>query len=655
MSAPVNHVLTSGGFRKLPLVAENEQKEKVRLYRLEPVDEKVQAAKSAIESKIKEGWEYKNSLNDFAKNIKTTPYLLKEGKTLSLLSDREAIELQVRYGAIGEKAEQEAEDGLKLADSVNTAEKLVALYNALDSSKQKELLPLVNAMIYVFSKKLTVLTPEQVKSVTALGKFENDGIRNGVLNLFIDLFEGSGFRNSDYGFGLKHTIDNLPKEFLQKNQLLLLSIFDKLSDQLDKVLHSGKSVNHELDPIMASLISVARATLNSELGKLAKGTKDKFYERLKVFYSNERYYKRVSALCTKTNYLLVHQSLWATQHLVRIASSEHKAINLIKRLGYGALAARNLASPVLAAAEAYQGGKIPDESLLTELQNAYNRGEKALGIKDIQRPWYEMLESTEQALFDPSLTEEGLANVYQNIQEYDKVTKSFNKHVVNKLKQLIGQDQVTQETKEFVFGFVGQLWDIAADHQKPEIRLKALDILGEIFNKKNQSSDVRVLILTALKCIVSASEKDGAVIERAKALQGTLHARKPKLEDAELFRQSKYQSLALIADDGSLLNAAKKKLEGVKQSQPLPSSKFIYGSKEIKVFEKKVTIGGNFAPKGPAAITADELERAVSAALKLHKLVVNPQTGGVSLHTEIGNKKETTFKEEVNIAGDFEG
>ena len=651
MAVLSKNVLTTSGFEKLPLVAKDESEEKVRLYQLSTVDKKVQKkAKAAIKAKMDAGWNYKDELGNFKKDIKDRPFLLKEGKTLSLLPREKATELQAKYGVIGRQAEQDAQDSLSLASQAKTTEELITLYNASDASKQKDLLTLINVMIHIFSKKLTILSKEEVKAVVTLARCENDGIRNGVLNLFIDLFENSGFRNVDYGFGLKYTIDSLPKEFLQKNQLLLLSIFDKLSNQLDQVLHSGKSVNHELDPIMASLISVARATLNSDLGKLSKGTKDAFYERLKSFYSNERYYKRVSALCTETNYLLVHQSLWAVQHLVRIASTEHKAINIIKRLGQGALAARNLASPVLAAAEAYQGGKIPDEGLLTELQKAYEHSEKALGIKDIQRPWYEMLEATEQALFEPNLTEEKLVDVYNCTKKYDNITQDFNKSIVNKLKQTVGLDKVTQDTKEFAFGFVGQLWDIAADHQKPEVRLKALDILQSIFEKKNQSKDVRILILNALKCIQGLSQ-DNSVADKVRSIQAALHTRKPELKDSSLFRQEKYHCIALITDDGTLLAAAKRKLVRVQQGEPMPTSKFIYGSKDIKVFEEELHVKGSFAPKGPAAITAKELDRVVNAALKLH----GAAPSSTSTVTEIGNKKEMTFKGKVTIEGDFTG
>jgi len=657
-----SHILTTAGFNKLPLVAENEQKQKVRLYHLANLDHRtIQAAKEALQKEVDDkGREYKNGLKLFEKEIETSSFLLKEGNLLRLLSDEEAGEIQVKYGVKGKVAEKESSSILELLEKINiqTDKNLVEFYNQADASTKAILLPLFNTMLFIFQKERTVLDPREVKTITEFAHCEHDGIRNGTLNLLIDLFEGSGFRNADYGYGLKYFIDNLPETFLDRNRLLLLSVFDKLSEQLSGFLHTGKDVNHEIEPVMAALISASRGTLRSGIQRLDKGTKDEFYKKLKTFYCDEVYSKKITSLFSSKNYLLIFESLWPTQHLIRISSSEHKAVTVLRKTGHGLYALRKLAgAPLKAGVKLYQQGELPDESIIPDLKAAYKHGKKALGIKDIPRPWFEMLEETEVALMDPAINVETLDRVYELAEQYDEVRDTFYGLVSDKLKEVLGNDEVSlKETKEFTFGFVGQLSDIAMDHPDIAVRYKAIELLGKLFDIKRQSQDVRIFVLTTLQNILIQEGFEPAFIEQVTTLQTRLHQRKKELVGMELFRKSKYPCLIFVPESSMLLDAAKTKLGGVSRgNEVLPMSRFIYGSKDITIFKQKVTVGGNFKPRGPDPISLEMLDKIVEAALKFHAPMVQATGGKLKVEADIGNTKKRIFEAEVIITGDFEG
>jgi len=643
-----NKTLTTGGFGKLPFIVTNDRKEKVRLYHIGPQSKAVEAAKKALENKVKNmGGTYTKKWESFKDDIQKSPYLLKEGKTYSLLSEQEAIKLQLKYGVIGSKIETESKGALKLLETnkIETDQQFVAFYNQSTPEVKDDLLPLINTMFYIFSNERTVLTQEEVKTVSILGQCDHEGIQNGALTLLMSLFEKSDFLDDDSGFGLKYLLDKMPVEFFKKNQLLLLNIFDKLSSRLSNILHSGKSVNHEIEPLIACLISVGRALVKSDLEKLNKETKDKFYEKLKDFYSNEQYSKRIEALEIRTNYLLVHSSLWIIQHLVRIISSESKVVKGLRKAFHGVVAAKTLAGAPLKAAVKVFHGEIPDEAVIHDLKTVYEHGKEAFGFKDIPRAWYELLEETEKTLLDSQLSESNLQKLVELIEQYDDVKNVFNQALV--ATKIVG---VTQESEEFVFGFVKQLSDVAMDHQHPAVRAKALEILEKIFDKKKQSENVRLLILMTLQNIIARKDP---MVEQVKAIQERLLQRKKELKGMPGFRQFKYPCLTLIPGGKKLLEAAKRKLLDVSKGQsPFPMSKFVYGSEDIQVYEKKITVK-KFSLKGPAPLTAEELENAVKAAEKIHLIAFDNNGKGVTLVTKMVNATMRTFKKEI-IADEFD-
>jgi len=649
-----SHTLTKGGFSKFPFIGANERKEKVRLYHLDSQSKTVEVALKALENKVNHsGGSYKNKWESFKVEIQKSPYLLKEGKTYSLLSEEEAVKLQVKYGVIGSKVETKSKDVLDILEknNIKTDEEFVVFYNKSTPEVRDSLLPLINSMLYIFSNERAVLTQGEVKTLTMLGQCDHDGIQSGALTCLMELFEKSNFLDADSGFGLKYLLDKLPEDFFKKNQLLLLNIFDKLSSQLSKILHSGNSVNHEIEPLMACLISVGRAVVKSDLKKLNKETKDKFYEKLKAFYNNEQYTKRIQSLDTRTNYLLVHYSLWVIQHLVRITSSESKVVKGLRKTFHGLIAAKTLAGAPLKAAVKLFHGEIPDEAVIDDLKKVYEHGSEALGFKDIPRAWYYLLEKTETVLLDPQLNESNLQKLVELVQHYDETKNALNKVLIATKIQ-----EVAQESEEFIFGFVKQLSDVAMDHPQPAVRSKALEILEKICGENKQSEYVQLLILTTLQNTIDRKDSKDPMMEQVTTLQRKLHEKKPELKGKELFRQTKYPCLTLTPGGNQLLEDAKRKLQAVSKGQnPFPMSKFVYGSRDIQVYEKKVTVGGNFVPKGPEPMTPQELESAVKAAEKIHLIAFDKNGKGVTLVTRIGNVKERTFKEKVVIKGDFVG
>jgi hypothetical protein len=642
--------LTNNGFNKLPLIGENKHHEKVRLYHLDPQSDKVETAKAALLRAVdtKSG-EFKNSWDTFVNDLQKAPYLLKEGKTFKLVSSEEAIKLQLKYGVIGEKAAEKSTDVLKLLqeNKITTDEEFVKFYNQAEQDVKEALLPLINTMFFIFSNERTVLDIGEVKTLTLLGQCNHEGIQTGALTLLMQLFEESHFMNKHYGFGLKFLIDGMPEAFFQKNQLLLLNIFDKLIDKFVAAPQTAKSVNHEIEPLMASLVSVGRALLNSDLEKLHKETKKAFYQKLKGLYMSENYSRRIQALTKDTNYLLIHSCLWTLQHLVRITSNEHKVVTTVRKTFYGLVTIKTLAgAPLKAAAELFHNGKLPDETLIQELQKAYVSGKKAFGIKDLPRLWYELLEQIETSLINPQLSVEILEKIDDSLPYY--ITEQ------SRIRTLLTQQKIIdlpEDTEEFVFGFVKQLSEVAIDHQDSKVRQKALEILERIFNKY-EYKNIQLLILTTLKNLID--ENIPVTVEQGQALQVQLLQAKPDLAQEVLFRQSKYPCLALLPGNSKLLDTAKSKLQAVAHgTQTFPMSKFIYGYRDIKVFEKKVTIGGNFSPKGPESISAEELQRVIGAAEKLHIVAFDRNVGNVTVITRIGNLKKTVFKEEVVIAKDY--
>jgi hypothetical protein len=384
---------------------------------------------------------------------------------------------------------------------------------------------------------------------------------------------------------------------------------------------------------MACLISVGRALLNSDLEKLNKETKNAFYEKLKTLYSNETYFRRIQGLTTEANYLLTHSALWIIQHLVRISSSEHKAVTTIRKTFYGLVTIKTLAGAAFkAGSELFLQGKLPDDSIVEDLKKAYESGKKAFGIKNLPRLWYELLEETESVLIDPKLSVGNLEKVNEIIKTYE-VTQ-------NKINELLVKTRIndlSQDTREFAFGFVRQLTDVVMDHPQPDVRRKAFEILTDFFKKDKQDKNVRLLILTTLQNIIDKKMPD-------------------LMQDAGTMKKQfeQYPCLSLLPEDSKLLDDAKAQLLVVAQGkQPLPMSKFVYGSRDIKIFKEKVTVGGNFAPKGPEPITPEELQRVVEASKSLHIVAFERNRGQVTLVTIIGNIKKTIFHKEVNITGDF--
>ncbi|QVL58353.1 MAG: tetratricopeptide repeat protein [Simkaniaceae bacterium] len=96
-----NHFLTIGGFTKIGLdkLTQTEDGKKVRLYLLKnPTEEKIKKAKEAILKEVSQkNREYVGDLVDFDIDIQEEPYLLKEGKTLFLLSEKEASGMLKNY------------------------------------------------------------------------------------------------------------------------------------------------------------------------------------------------------------------------------------------------------------------------------------------------------------------------------------------------------------------------------------------------------------------------------------------------------------------------------------------------------------------------------------------------------------------------------
>lgn len=658
-----SNILTQGGFIKEPVNAVNEEGKQIRLYRLPDVEQKtLEVAKKAIKTAGSEkDRDYEGTIGKFQEDAKAHPYLLREGNTLKLLSKEEANKVLDQYGISKEKAKELSLSALELLkkNEVQTGEGLIQLYNDSDEKTQEALFPLFNTMLVIFQKKRPIQREEEIKTLTLFANCDNDAIRTAALDAMMQLFEADGFQNVDYGYGLKYLIDNLPPEFLNTNQLRLLTIFEKLTLHLDKLLHTGRTVNHEIEPLMAALISIARATRQSEIPGLAKGTKNNFYARLKQFYYNEEYTKRITSLSKEKNHLLEFEAIWPLQHLVRVPSSEHKAVTFIRKTGHGLYAARRLAgAPARAFVDLLHNGILPDESILPDLQAAYAHGEKAFGFKDIPRPWFDMLEHTEEALMNPQVTEETLENVYEVATEYDQVRRAFNKVVAHKFKKITGQDKdevSLKENKEFAFGFVGQLSDLAMDYPDKAVRHKAIEMLGRVFLEEKQSKDVRVFILTTLQNITQRKGNPEDA-QKAQALKDQLETSKPDLQGVQPFRASKYPCLALKPDSALLLGAARQKLERVSQGkETLPSFEFIYGYKDIQTYEKKLTVKGDFIPEPPTSLEPKELEGAVAAAEKLQNPMIEKTEGKLKVREEFGNRKERTFKDEVEITGTWRG
>ncbi len=653
-----SHILKEGGFIKESLNIVNDKAEKIRLYRLpDTKEETLKVAKEAIVKAISEkDRTYNNGkISQFYEKAKTHSYLLREGDTLQLLSKEEADRVLDQYGISGKEAQELSTSALDLLKehNIKTGEDLIKLYNNSDEEKRKGLFPLFNIMLVIFQKNRPIQSVEEIKTITLFATCDNDAIRTAALDAMMQLFEADGFQNVDYGYGLKYLIDNLPPEFLNTNQLRLLTIFEKLTNKLDSLLHTGRTVNSEIEPLMAPLISISRATLNSELKGLAKGTKDNFYKRLKQFYYNEEYIKRVYSLSKEKNYLLEFESIWPLQHLVRVPSSEHKAVTFIRKTGHGLYAARKLAG---APAKAFVGlltqGTLPDESIIPDLQAAYKHGKKAFGIKDIPRPWYDMLEHTEEALINPDVTEDTLESVYQVAIQYDQMSHAFNEVIAHNLKKVIGKDKdevSLQENKEFAFGFVGQLSDLVMDHPIKTVRHKAIELLERIFLEDKQSKDVRVFILTTLENIIQKKD-DTENTQKVQTLKGQLESHNPELKAIPPFRTSKYPCLTLLPDSPLLFKAAKQKLGRTSAGvTALPLSEFIFNPKIVTEYEELFV-------KKDLNITHMPVDYAIQLAQEArtqHAQHQQASQGKINISTRIESLTRVIVKGKTTVDGDL--
>lgn len=109
IGSSTNNILTTGGFTKIDLDkrTQSEDGQKIRLYHLEnPTEEKIQRAKEAILKAIslkKREYDEDLDLEYFEDDIQQEPYLLREGKKLSLLSEEEKSEMLNRYSIAVEK------------------------------------------------------------------------------------------------------------------------------------------------------------------------------------------------------------------------------------------------------------------------------------------------------------------------------------------------------------------------------------------------------------------------------------------------------------------------------------------------------------------------------------------------------------------------
>lgn len=556
----LTNILTAvGGFVKIYSTGEDP---KVRLYHLKDMA-KVSDACSAVDKEVKtKGREFPEfatlaTLATFKQQIALSPYLLKEGKKLRLLTEAEADDIMAKHKA-SPIASASAADALDRA-GIKTDDDLVAHFNKGSSTDREKLIPLINLMLFQFKAK-TVLSPKDVRSVVALANCEDESIRNNCLNLLIDMFEESGFRDADIGYGLKYFLDLLPTKFLEKNQYLVLVIFNKLSAELANFHHTGKDVNDELEPILAALTSVSRAAVKSNLNQLDKATKDDFYNKLKAFCKREEYAKVIEKLSLQTNYLLIFHALWTTQNLVRISSSEHKAVTFLRKTGSGLLAFTTFVkAPLKAAVKLWQQGELPDASVVDDLKKGYKHAKEAFGFKDLPKPWKDVLEEAAINLIDPNADEKRLEDVYQIATQYPRVCSSFEKIVTQYKSTIFGtEDPCPLEDQEFGFGLVMHLSDLAMDHQKAQVRAKALDILEKIFDKKRQHENVRLLILTTLQNILDANIPDTR--DKAAILQPKLLKRKTSFEGKKLFRKQKYPCVLLLPPSSDLLDEAKGKI-----------------------------------------------------------------------------------------------
>ncbi|MBF5059088.1 hypothetical protein [Candidatus Neptunochlamydia vexilliferae] len=614
LTSPRPSILTTGGFSKhLEIQTKDSQGRKIRLYELTKVDEKTtQAAKTAIKKTVETKKRiYDGNLETFGKDIKKMPYLLREGNNLKLLSKTDADKARENYGI---KVDNNV---LKLLKNhqFNTDQEFIELYNKA-SDKDKELLfPLFNLMLTTFLTERPAPRVEEIKTVTLFATCKDDRIRKAGLDVMMSQFESSNFINEHYGYGLKYYLDHLPKEFLAKNPYRLLKIFDKLSLQLGTFLDTGKHVNSALEPILSALVSVSRAMLRSDLKVISKDTKDDFYKRLKTFYNKEEYDKRITSLSKDRNYLLQFEALWPLQNLVRIDSSEHKAVTTARKVGHGLYAIRKfLGGPVKAGVKLYQQGELPDDAMIDDLKAAYKHGKKAFGIKDIPRPWADMLEVTEEKLIDPKVSADTLDIVYNLVKEdYKKIRNHFNEWITKSSQKIVGQETVNlEEGKEFAFGFAGQLSDVAMDHHSLDVRLKAIKILGAIFNQKKQAKDVRIFILTTLQNIIDTKSSSKECIPAAKDLIKQLYERKANLKDATLLRTSKYPCLPLLQGNPLLLSAALNKLKEAAVNNETLTLELTVG--HIKNIRHKLVTGSNIKFKDRKSFTKDEIENYSKAA-----------------------------------------
>lgn len=619
-----------GSFQVIPLTQGR------TLYKLENTEEKtLELANSFFKELLKNGRDYEGAKRRFKEDLKINPYLFEypdgEYIALKLLPEEEANKIQKTYG-IQQKIETKISQK-NLLERISTDYEFVDLYNRSNKDDQESLHPFINKMFAIYREKQVVL-PEESKTIALLGLCENSSIAKGAIDSLLAKKEG---------FALSHLLNHLSPKVLKENQLKLLDIFNSLSRSLETIPHTGKSVNHEIEPLMTTLISVSRALQKSGVENLEKKTKDDIYKALKAFYSHEKYSKTLQSLNFDANYLLMHRALWALQGLVRISSSEHKAITFFRKTKEGALGLVSLAD----AASRVSGvltGNFSITQMIGDLKEAYEHGSQCFGIKDIPRPWYEMLEQTKSLLFDQTLDIPTLEKAYTLANEYEPFKKSFNEKINQNLNKIVGKEKVDLiESEEFAFGFVGQLSDIAMDHQDESIQLKTLEILGKIFNQENQTKNVHLFISTTLENIIQ-QKRGTPIANKAQELQGRLYqpsgaVKKP--EEKELFRQRKYSSLELLPSSPILLQEAKKEFQNQRR-ETIPTSKVAADRSKTTNFNKKAEIG-NYKSMATKPIEETEM-KALSAA---HQPLLDK--GPANTETLLDASKTTNFNEEAKI------
>ena len=91
------HILTEGGFTKIPLP--DQKNSKVSLYCLKDHSlEKIKRAREALLQEIEKNFHYQGNVEEFDKEIREKPYLLKEGKVLQLIKGKETHRKDRRFG-----------------------------------------------------------------------------------------------------------------------------------------------------------------------------------------------------------------------------------------------------------------------------------------------------------------------------------------------------------------------------------------------------------------------------------------------------------------------------------------------------------------------------------------------------------------------------